>query len=154
MGRITANNFADVIRPYDGLRFLLYTMQTSRNTIDGATRMTFGQGCPMMHFDPFGNDYLADPYAFYQWAQKQQPIFYSETLKYWVLTRYDDIKGALKDAETFSSRNATDPFTPVTPTTATVFRDGGYAMQRVLLNADAEPLLERVRTAHADPDLG
>ena len=106
--------------------------------------MTFGHGCPIVHFDPFGNDYLADPYAFYQWAQQQQPIFYSETLKYWVLTRYDDIKGALKDAETFSSRNATDPFTPVTPTTAAVFRDGGYAMQRVLLNADA-PNHTRIR---------
>ena len=106
--------------------------------------MTFGQGCPIVHFDPFGSDYLTDPYAFYQWAHRQQPIFYSPNLNYWVLTRYDDIKTALKDAETFSSRNATDPFTPVTPATAAVFREGGYAMQRVLLNADA-PNHTRIR---------
>ena len=106
--------------------------------------MTFGQGCPIVHFDPFGSDYLTDPYAFYQWAHQQQPIFYSPNLNYWVLTRYDDIKAALKDDDTFSSRNATDPFTPVTPATAAIFREGGYAMQRVLLNADA-PNHTRIR---------
>lgn len=105
--------------------------------------MTFGHGCPIVHFDPFGNDYLADPYAFYQWAQQQQPIFYSETLNYWVLTRYDDIKAALKDADAFSSRNATDPFTPVTPTTAAIFREGGYAMQRLQTHQHAPQRIHR-----------
>jgi cytochrome P450 len=137
-----------MIRPYDLgatiVGFYWYTMQTPYHTIDGDIYMTFGHGCPIVHFDPFGNDYLADPYAFYQWAHQQQPIFYSPNLNYWVLTSYDDIKAALKDADIFSSRNATDPFTAVTPTTAAIFREGGYAMQRVLLNADA-PNHTRIR---------
>lgn len=100
--------------------------------------------CPVVPFNPFGDEYLADPYAFYHWAHQHAPVFYSAELKYWVMTRHADIKQVLRDAETFSSRNATDPFTPVTPETAQIFRDGGYAMQRVLLNADA-PTHTRIR---------
>lgn len=100
--------------------------------------------CPVIPFNPFGAEYLANPYAFYQWAHQHAPVFYSAELNYWVVTRHSDIKKALRDAETFSSRNATDPFTPVTPDTAQIFRDGGYAMQRVLLNADA-PTHTRIR---------
>ncbi|MEY2845626.1 MAG: hypothetical protein RL076_1172 [Chloroflexota bacterium] len=100
--------------------------------------------CPVVPFNPFGDEYLADPYAFYRWAHQHAPIFYSPELHYWVMTRHTDIKQALRDAETFSSRNATDPFTAVTPETAQIFRDGGYAMQRVLLNADA-PTHTRIR---------
>ena len=100
--------------------------------------------CPVIPFNPFGESYLADPYAFYQWAHQHAPVFFSAELNYWVVTRHSDIKQVLRDAETFSSRNATDPFTPVTPETAQIFRDGGYAMQRVLLNADA-PTHTRIR---------
>lgn len=100
--------------------------------------------CPRDAFDPFSDAYLADPYALYAQAHAQQPVFYSETLGYWVITGYDDIKRILRDAVTYSSHNATDPFTPVSANTAAVFRTGGYAMQRVLLNADA-PTHPRVR---------
>lgn len=100
--------------------------------------------CPVVPFNPFGDEYLADPYAFYRWAHQHAPVFYSPELQYWVVTRHTDIKQVLRDAETFSSRNATDPFTAVTPETAQIFRDGGYAMQRVLLNADA-PTHTRIR---------
>ncbi len=100
--------------------------------------------CPVVPFNPFGDEYLADPYTFYRWAHQHAPVFYSPELHYWVMTRHTDIKQALRDAETFSSRNSTDPFTAVTPETAQIFRDGGYAMQRVLLNADA-PTHTRIR---------
>ncbi len=91
--------------------------------------------CPIHAFNPFAEPYLSDPYAIYAWARAQQPVFYSAELGYWVLSRNADVRAALKDAETFSSRNSTDPFTPITPETARIFREGGYAMQRVLLNA-------------------
>ncbi len=100
--------------------------------------------CPLHAFDPFDARYLADPYAVYAQLHAEQPVFYSESLGYWVVTRYDDIKQILRDAHSYASRNATDPFTPVTAETASALREGGYAMQRVLLNADA-PLHTRVR---------
>jgi cytochrome P450 len=100
--------------------------------------------CPLDAFDPFSAEYLTDPYALYAQAHAEQRVFYSAALGYWVLTGYDDIKRVLRDAVTYASRNATDPFTPITAETAAVFRAGGYAMQRVLLNADA-PVHPRVR---------
>ncbi|MFN5061038.1 MAG: cytochrome P450 [Chloroflexota bacterium] len=100
--------------------------------------------CPHHHFDPFGAEYLADPYPIYATLHADTPVFYDDTLGYWVLTRYDDIKAVLKDNESFSSRNSTDPFTPISDETKRIFQQGGYAMQRVLLNADA-PTHTRIR---------
>jgi cytochrome P450 len=100
--------------------------------------------CPMHHFDPFSSAYLADPYPVYARLHADQPIFHDTTLDYWVLSRYADIKAVLRDHESFSSRNATDPFTPVSDETRRIFQQGGYAMQRVLLNADA-PTHTRIR---------
>jgi cytochrome P450 len=98
--------------------------------------MTHPSRCPIHHFDPFEATYLADPYQTFAWAHQEAPVFYSAELGYYVVTRHHDIKAILRDPERFSSRNATDPFTPVSPETAAIFRAGGYAMQRVLLNAD------------------
>lgn len=98
--------------------------------------MTHPSGCPIHHFDPFTAAYLADPYQTFAWAHQEAPVFYSAELGYYVVTRHHDIKSILRDAERFSSRNATDPFTPVSAETAAIFKAGGYAMQRVLLNAD------------------
>jgi cytochrome P450 len=100
--------------------------------------------CPHHQFDPFSADYLADPYGVYAALHHEQPVFYDATLGYWVLTRYADIKAVLKDHENFSSRNSTDPFTPISDETKRIFQQGGYAMQRVLLNADA-PTHTRIR---------
>lgn len=100
--------------------------------------------CPHHQFNPFSAEYLADPYALYAKLHADQPVFYDETLGYWVVSRYADIKSVLKDTDSFSSRNATDPFTPVSDETRRIFQQGGYAMQRVLLNADA-PTHTRIR---------
>ncbi len=101
--------------------------------------------CPVAHdFDPFAEPYLSDPYAFYARARAEAPVFYNEALGYWVVTRHADVRHVLKDHETFSSRNATDPFTPIAPETGRVFKDGGYRMQRVLLN-NVPPSHTRVR---------
>jgi hypothetical protein len=95
-------------------------------------------------FDPFSAEYLANPYAFFAQARDTAPAFYSQTLGYWVMTRYADIKAALKDHELFSSYNSTDPFTPISAETARVFREGGYGMKRILLN-NVPPDHTRVR---------
>jgi hypothetical protein len=39
-------------------------------------------------FDPFGEDYLADPYAFWHAARQAEPVFYSPATD----PRYQDVK--------------------------------------------------------------
>ncbi|WP_187968460.1 cytochrome P450 [Aquibium microcysteis] len=54
-------------------------------------------------FDPFGQDFLSDPAATIKRAHETAPVFYYEPLRMWVITKYDDICRAARDAETFSS---------------------------------------------------
>jgi cytochrome P450 len=54
-------------------------------------------------FDPFSQDYLADPHAFWQTA-RAHPVFYYEPQRCWVLSEHEHVAAALRDWETFSSR--------------------------------------------------
>jgi cytochrome P450 len=51
---------------------------------------------------PFDRDlltpeFLADPYRYYRQLREESPVFWSERLQAWVLTRYADVKPALHD---------------------------------------------------------
>ncbi len=54
-------------------------------------------GCPVTGlgavFNPFGEPYLSDPYAFYIRARTEEPVFYSPEIDHWVITRYEDVSG-------------------------------------------------------------
>jgi cytochrome P450 len=54
-------------------------------------------------FDPFSQDFLADPHAFWQDA-REHPAFFYEPLRCWVLTGHADVTNAFKNWQTFSSR--------------------------------------------------
>ncbi|MBS1677630.1 MAG: cytochrome P450 [Actinobacteria bacterium] len=54
-------------------------------------------------FDPFSQAYLADPHRFWQTAREER-VFYYGPIQCWVLSRYEDVAGAFRDWETFSSR--------------------------------------------------
>ena len=61
-----------------------------------------------LFFTPAGR---ANPYPHYHRLRELAPVFRSETLQAWLLTRYDDCKSALRDprlekhfAETLSAR--------------------------------------------------
>lgn len=56
-------------------------------------------------FNPFG-PHVASVYRFLEQARDREPIFFSEPLQSWCITRYDDIKQIAGDPETFSSSNA------------------------------------------------
>ena len=52
----------------------------------------------------FDDNYLPDPYGRYaQWRDKE-PIWWDEGNSAWVLSRFEDVRAAFKDAETFSSK--------------------------------------------------
>jgi hypothetical protein len=49
-------------------------------------------------------DYLADPYRYYHALRKAAPVFWSERLNAWVLTRYGDVQAALRDKRLISGK--------------------------------------------------
>ena len=54
--------------------------------------------------DLFGSkDTMANPYAFYGFLREEAPVFFSETLGAYVVTRYDDVSFVLQHPEVFSS---------------------------------------------------
>ncbi|MEM7345576.1 MAG: cytochrome P450 [Chloroflexota bacterium] len=63
-------------------------------------------------FNPFVDPYISDPYAFYEKARAEEPVFYSPEIDHWVISNYKDVKGILHDNETYSSRMAQSPIKP------------------------------------------
>jgi cytochrome P450 len=60
---------------------------------------------PLVHeFDPLSGAYLVDPAPSLKQAQRDNPVFYYEPLKCWVVTKYEDLRAALRNVGTFSSR--------------------------------------------------
>jgi cytochrome P450 len=85
-------------------------------------------GCPAHSqvadaFDPFD---IADPFDFYARARAEAPVFFSEQLGYWVVSRYEDIQAIFKDPKTFSSENTQAPYKPRPPEVQRVLDDGDF----------------------------
>ena len=59
----------------------------------------------MAFFDPTRPAYRADPYPFLARLRREEPVYWSGSLRAWVLTRYEDCAVALHD----STRFTTDP---------------------------------------------
>ncbi len=54
-------------------------------------------------YDPFAPDHLADPYPMFIRALRECPVFYYEPMRFWMVTRYEDVDAILRDVATFSS---------------------------------------------------
>ena len=96
-------------------------------------------------FDPFGPEYQADPPGALAWSREEEPVFYSEVLGYWVVSRYDDIKAIFRDPITFSPRIALEKITPPTEEALEILRGYDYAMNRTLVNEDEPVHMQRRR---------
>lgn len=57
-------------------------------------------------YDLFAPENLANPYRLYQQMREADPVYYSESLGYWILTRYQDVEAALKDERLSADRSA------------------------------------------------
>lgn len=68
-------------------------------------------------FNPFYGAQLDDPYPLFARARRDEPVFYSELLKMWYVTRYDDIVAVVKDPDRFSSAEAVNVPVDYTPAT-------------------------------------
>ena len=75
--------------------------------------------CPVgdlaVEYNPFGEPQLSAPFAIWEQARQQCPVFYSEQLGAWVVTRYEDVVEVLGDFQTFSSVGASRGFSELTP---------------------------------------
>ena len=64
--------------------------------------------------------------ASYERARREQPVFFSEELGFWVVTRYDDIRAIFKDPATFSSENTQATYKPRPPEIQAILDDGEF----------------------------
>jgi cytochrome P450 len=54
--------------------------------------------------DIVGFDTDVGAYSFYPRIREEQPVFWSERLQRWIITRYDDVFAAYRNPQTFSSK--------------------------------------------------
>ncbi|MGH6753543.1 MAG: cytochrome P450 [Bradyrhizobium sp.] len=63
---------------------------------------SFSQG-PAVEYDPADASTKANPYPLFAKLREERPIYWSDIVKGWVLTRYVDVKGVLGRPKQFSS---------------------------------------------------
>jgi cytochrome P450 len=85
------------------------------------------KGCPFHskmneEFKPFD---LTDPFPIYKKAREEEPIFFSEELGYYVVSRYEDIKAIFFNWQAFASENAQQPLKPLLPKAKALMDAGG-----------------------------
>jgi cytochrome P450 len=68
-------------------------------------------------FNPFDGTQLADPYPIYARARREEPVFFSQVLQMWYVTRYDDIVSVVRDPVRFSSADSVEAPQDRTPQT-------------------------------------
>ncbi len=67
-----------------------------------------GTALPRMEYDPFSPAFQADPFPVYRWMRDEAPVFYSEKWNWWALSRFDDVRAAALDPETYLSFEGID----------------------------------------------
>ena len=55
-------------------------------------------------FDPYAAEFAEDPYPTYTWMRDSAPVYYQPNMNFWMLSRYDDVWRAHRDAATYSSK--------------------------------------------------
>lgn len=102
-------------------------------------------GCPIDHtFTTFNSDYLANPYPELARIREEHPIFYSEKLKFLVLTRMEDVTAVFRDHDAYSSANVQDPVFPICDRAAAVLAAEDFNPVAVMSNRQ-QPDHTRIR---------
>jgi cytochrome P450/ferredoxin-NADP reductase len=62
-----------------------------------------------LRYDPFAPDfYTTDPFGVYRSLRDEAPVFWNEQWGWWVLTRFEDVRAAIQDSDTFRSFEGMD----------------------------------------------
>lgn len=75
-------------------------------------------------YQPFSGAQLEDPYAFYATARREEPIFFGDRLKMWIVTCYDDVHAVLREPNLFSSQDSIKSIDALCPEALAVLRTG------------------------------
>jgi cytochrome P450 len=59
-------------------------------------------------FDPYSEEFFADPFPIYRRMREEAPVYYNEEHDFYALTRHADVAAAFKDYQTFSSARGVD----------------------------------------------
>jgi cytochrome P450 len=57
----------------------------------------------MLTFNPYDREYGLDPYPLYTRLRDEVPVYHNPDMKFWALTRFDDVLNGHRDAKLFSS---------------------------------------------------
>jgi cytochrome P450 len=57
----------------------------------------------MVPLDPYGKEFVADPYPLYQRLRDEDPVHHNPAMKFWALTRYGNVYEGLRDNQTYVS---------------------------------------------------
>jgi cytochrome P450 len=118
------------------------TMQNDSST-DPISVPAANDTCPYSgiatSFNPFSEEYLANPYAFLAQARRSEPIFFSSMLNAWVVTRYDDVKAILHDPQRFSSVGNLEAAADYTPAALAILGTSQSVLTHTAVNVDPPP---------------
>ena len=56
-----------------------------------------------LHFDPHDRDTIFDPHALFRRLREEAPLYHSEKLDFYAVSRYEDVQHVLLNNETFVS---------------------------------------------------
>ena len=82
-------------------------------------------GCPFMSKEDFNPFDLSNPFPQYKEFREEKPVFFSEELGYYVVTRYEDVKAIFSNWKTYTSQNAQSPFKPISPKAKALMEEQG-----------------------------
>lgn len=95
-------------------------------------------GCPFGHtakgFDPFNAEFIKDPWPVLAKLQEEEPVFYSEELGFWIVTKFADVRKCFLDNKSFSAELTLDPIKPLNQKTIESFMASGFTPGPVLVN--------------------
>ncbi|RJL20538.1 cytochrome P450 [Bailinhaonella thermotolerans] len=87
-------------------------------------------------FDVSAGWHVADPYDFLRRLRHERPVFYSDHLRAYVLTRYDDVRAAYGDPRRFSSQGSLTISRSLAEETRRVLGEHGSFLSSFVANVD------------------
>lgn len=89
-----------------------------------------------LRFDPFEPAYVEDPFPTLAQLRSEEPVFYSPSIRCWVVTRHETVMKVLRDPARFSALIASDPLTPLCPHARQMIAESGFNVPPMLVNND------------------
>ena len=62
---------------------------------------------PDVYYDPYDFEIDSDPYPVWKALRDRQPLYYNERYDFFALSRFDDVRPAILDWQTYSSAKGT-----------------------------------------------